>query len=166
MELDLPEVMQRTVHGDNRGFFVEVNRHVWVPDLIQTNVLKCLKNTLRGFHYRIGSGSQKLVTCISGKIQDVAVDLRKESDKFGRWYGYVLDGPHRSILVPAGFGHAIEALEDSMVLYQTDQYFDDLKEFAFDAYDPQVGVDWLVPRGEHIRSKKDTEGVLRLKDFV
>src|SRR4051794_13285232 len=110
--IDGPVLLEPTVHGDARGFFVETYRaNVWaqagVPETwLQDNHSRSGRGVLRGMHFSLPPGQDKLVRCARGHIWDVVVDLRRGSPTYGRSEGFHLDDETgRQIYVPTGFGH-------------------------------------------------------------
>lgn len=118
--------------GDERGFFLELYRHSEFvlsgikEHLVQDNYSKSVKGVLRGLHYQKKPKAQgKLVTCIKGRIYDVAVDIRKGSRQFGKWVGVELSEENKQLLyVPPGFAHGFQVIsETAEVMYKcTDEY--------------------------------------------
>ena len=111
--------------------------------------------TLRGIHFQTSPGQAKLVACVRGAIWDVAVDLRRGSETFGRWRGYELsDANHRQLYVPVGFAHGFCVLsEHAQMEYKCTDFYapDDELGLAWD--DPEIGIDW--PVDQPLLSAKD-----------
>ncbi len=150
------------VFSDQRGYFLEsfrkdVYQKLGLPPFVQENHAFSLKNTLRGLHFQKGKGQAKLVTCMSGRIFDVAVDMRKGSKTFGKWQGVVLDDQNcRQFFIPVGFGHGYLVLsEKAHVFYKVSSYYDPEKEDGFSYLDSQVKIDWPVKKEELIVSQRD-----------
>jgi dTDP-4-dehydrorhamnose 3,5-epimerase len=145
-------VVEPEVHGDQRGFLVETfQAETWRElgvdvQLVQHNHSRSVRRTLRGLHFQTRPGQAKLVRCSSGRIFDVAVDLRRDSPTFGQWEGYQLDDrSHRQLFVPVGFGHGFCVLSESAdVHYQLSSYYDPSTESGIAWDDPDVGVQWPV----------------------
>src|SRR4051794_33129057 len=117
--LNGPVVVEPTVHGDARGFFVETYRaNLWrdagIPDeWVQDNHSRSAQGVLRGMHFSLPPGQDKLVRCARGRIWDVVVDLRRGSPTYGEWEGFELDDEHgRQVYVPIGFGHGFVVLSE------------------------------------------------------
>ena len=148
IETRLPDLvlLEPTVHGDERGFFVETWRTEWLPDVrfVQANHSRSSRGVLRGMHFQIGEGIAKLVRCGRGRILDVAVDVRPDSPTFGQWEAHELDDEtHRQLFVPVGFAHGFCVLSDvADVLYQQDGYYDPEAERGINPADPEVGIEW------------------------
>lgn len=141
------------VFSDERGFFLESYKKSDFFDagikekFVQTNQSFSKKNVIRALHYQLNPKAQgKLVGVVTGRIWDVAVDLRKESPNFGKWYGVELSGEnHLRLYIPPGFGHGFASLSDDVnFVYQcTKEYSQELeKGIRFD--DPDLGIDWKV----------------------
>jgi dTDP-4-dehydrorhamnose 3,5-epimerase len=163
----LPEVLiiQPRVFGDERGFFFEsfnqrafddaVGRHV---EFVQDNHSRSQRGVLRGLHYQLPPHAQgKLVRVASGRVYDVAVDMRRSSATFGRWVGTELTADERHQLwVPAGFAHGFVVLSElADVLYKTTDYYAPAAEASVRWNDQQLAIAWPDP-GVPIRlSDKD-----------
>ena len=149
-EIDGVVLIEPTVRGDERGFFVETFRANAMPGLgidvefVQDNHSRSNVRVLRGIHMQ--RGQAKLVRCPRGRIFDVAVDLRPDSPTYRRWEGYELDDvDHRQLFIPDGFGHGFCVLSDSAdVLYRVSSYYDPELESAIAWDDPEIAVDWPV----------------------
>jgi dTDP-4-dehydrorhamnose 3,5-epimerase len=158
--LDGPILVEPTVHGDQRGFFVETYRRdaflaVGIDtEFVQHNHSRSGKGVLRGMHYQLGLA--KHVRCARGRILDVVVDIRRSSEQFGQWEAFTLDDElHHQLFVPAGFAHGFVVLSDvADVVYLQDDYYDPERDrgIAFD--DPDIGIKW--PHGlELVTSERD-----------
>ncbi len=143
-----PVLLAPTVHGDERGFFLESFRENRLPELgvqdhfVQDNHSRSRRGIVRGMHFQ--PGQAKLVRCVRGKIVDVLVDIRRGSPQFGQWEQFTLDDlEHHQIFCPDGFAHGFCVLSEvADVVYKISEYYDPEREggFAFD--DPQVGIQW------------------------
>jgi dTDP-4-dehydrorhamnose 3,5-epimerase len=153
-------------HGDERGFFCETYRHQWheqlgIPDgeqFIQDNHSRSARGVLRGMHFHIGDGVAKLVRCSRGRVLDVAVDLRRGSPTYARWEAVELnDESMRELYLPVGFAHGFCVLSDvADVLYKQTAYYDPAVERGIAWNDPDVGIEWPLPRAELIVSERDS----------
>jgi dTDP-4-dehydrorhamnose 3,5-epimerase len=160
-KLDGLVVIEPDVFGDDRGFLVETYRgDLWHElgvevDFVQHNHSRSMRGTLRGLHFQTEPGQAKLVRCSSGRIFDVAVDLRRDSPTFGQWEGHELDDQaHRQLLIPIGFGHGFCVLSHTAdVDYQLSSYYDPATESGIAWDDPEVGVEW--PIDEPLLSARD-----------
>ena len=160
-KLDGLVVIEPDVFGDDRGFLVETYRGDLWPELgvdldfVQHNHSRSVRGTLRGLHFQTEPGQAKLVRCSSGRIFDVAVDLRRDSPTFGQWEGHELDDQaHRQLLVPIGFGHGFCVISETAdVDYQLSSYYDPATESGVAWDDPDIGVEW--PIDEPLLSERD-----------
>ncbi len=160
-KLDGLVVIEPDVFGDDRGFLVETYRgDLWHElgvdvDFVQHNHSRSVRGTLRGLHFQTEPGQAKLVRCSSGRIFDVAVDLRRDSPTLGQWEGHELDDQaHRQLLIPIGFGHGFCVLSDTAdVDYQLSSYYDPATESGVAWDDPDIGVEW--PIDEPLLSPRD-----------
>jgi dTDP-4-dehydrorhamnose 3,5-epimerase len=145
-------ILEPKVFGDDRGFFFEsfnqrafdaaVGRHV---EFVQDNHSRSARGVLRGLHYQLEPHAQgKLVRVVQGSAFDVAVDLRRGSATFGRWFGVRLDAQQqRQLWIPPGFAHGFLALEDDThFLYKTTDYYAKDCERAIAWNDPTLAIDW------------------------
>jgi dTDP-4-dehydrorhamnose 3,5-epimerase len=148
--LDGPILIEPTVHGDPRGFFLESYRaNVWADHgirdvFVQDNHSRSRRGVLRGMHFAIGDGQAKLVRCARGSILDVIVDLRRGSSTYGEWEAHELDDERaRQLYVPVGFAHGFCVLSDvADVTYKCSSYYDAAVERGFRYDDPDVGIAW------------------------
>lgn len=164
---ELPEVLilEPGVFGDARGFFMEsfnqrefdqaVGRHV---AFVQDNHSRSAKGVLRGLHYQLPPHAQgKLVRVASGRVFDVAVDVRRSSPRFGRWAGVELSVENRrQMWVPSGFAHGFLVLSESAdFLYKTTEYYAPGSEAAVRWDDPDIAVRWPLEAARPSLSSKD-----------
>jgi dTDP-4-dehydrorhamnose 3,5-epimerase len=153
-------IIEPRIFNDTRGFFYESYQHkryheCGIPALVQDNVSKSCKNTLRGLHYQLPNSQGKLVTVIRGSVWDVAVDIRKSSPTFGQWFGTVLDEEnHKQLYVPPGFAHGFCVLsEEADFLYKCSDYYHPENEHGILWNDPDLKITW--PIGNPVLSEKD-----------
>ncbi len=143
-------LLEPTVHGDERGFFVETWREdAWssagVPNaFVQDNHSRSRRGTLRGIHFQTHPGQGKLVRCARGTVLDVVVDLRRGSSTFGEWESFELDDVHgRQLWIPVGFGHGFCVLSETAdFVYKCTNYYDAATESGIRFDDPDVGIEW------------------------
>jgi dTDP-4-dehydrorhamnose 3,5-epimerase len=143
-----PVFLAPTVHGDDRGFFLESYRRDVLADLgvavdfVQDNHSRSRRGIVRGMHFQ--PGQSKLVRCVRGAILDVVVDIRRGSTQFGQWESAVLDDvEHRQLYCPNGFAHGFAVLSEvADVIYKTSDYYDPAIESGFAFDDPEVGIQW------------------------
>ena len=166
---EIPDVVviEPTVHGDSRGYFVETFRQDKLEEFLgykinfcQDNESKSSKGVLRGLHYQLPPHAQtKLVRVIQGRVLDVAVDIRKNSATFGQYVAVELNAENKKqLLVPRGFAHGFVVLEDDTVFaYKVDNYYSPQcdRGIAFD--DENLNIDWILNHDELNLSAKDTK---------
>ncbi len=160
-------IIEPKVHGDSRGYFVETFRQDKLEEFLgyqinfcQDNESKSSKGVLRGLHYQLPPHAQtKLVRVISGRVLDVAVDIRKNSPTFGKYVAVELSGENKKqLLIPRGFAHGFVVLEDDTVFaYKVDNYYSPQcdRGIAFD--DKNLNIDWILKKEELNLSAKDTK---------
>jgi len=148
-------LVQRKAVEDSRGFlsrfycgdeFKEVGQ---VKPIAQINhTLTRTKGAVRGLHFQFPPHAEtKLVSCLNGEILDVAVDLRRNSPTFLKWYGVILSAQNRqSLLIPEGFAHGFQALtENCELIYLHTASYHPQAEGALNVADPQIGIEWPLP---------------------
>ena len=165
---NIPDVIiiEPTVHGDHRGYFVETFSADKLEDFLgyklnfgQDNESKSSKGVLRGLHYQLAPHAQtKLVRVISGRVLDVAVDIRKNSPTFGQHVAVELTADNkRQMLVPRGFAHGFVVLEDDTIFaYKVDNYYSPECDRGIAFNDPALNIDWILKTEELKLSAKDT----------
>ena len=155
-------VIEPEVFGDERGFFFETYHKEKYQNLfndeiifVQDNFSSSIKGVLRGLHYQKNNPQGKLVSVISGEVYDVAVDLRKDSDSFGKWFAINLSQDNKKQLwIPPGFAHGFQVIsERADFLYKCTQLYNPSDERSIIWNDPTLGIDW--PINTPILSKKD-----------
>lgn len=157
--------IQPKVFGDSRGYFLETysERDFFAAGLtmrfVQDNLSKSTKGVLRGLHFQTRHPQGKLVRTIEGKVFDVAVDLRKESATFGKYYGVILDSEkHNMFYIPEGFAHGFYVLsEEAIFTYKCTDFYDPKAEGGIMWNDPNIGIDWkaVSPDISPVLSDKD-----------
>jgi dTDP-4-dehydrorhamnose 3,5-epimerase len=162
------KIIEPKVFGDSRGFFYEsfnARRFQEATDLdiefVQDNHSKSAHGVLRGLHYQIEQPQGKLVRVVSGKVFDVAVDIRKSSPTFGHWVGDILSAENcRQLWVPPGFAHGFLVLADETeFLYKTTDYYAPEHERCIQWDDPDLAIDWPIDGFDPRLSGKDQNGV-------
>lgn len=130
---------------------------------VQDNHSRSRRGVLRGLHYQLDKPQAKLVRVVSGRVFDVAVDLRRHSAYFGKWIGVELtEENHRMLWLPEGFAHGFMVLSEvADFLYKTTNYYHPASDRTLLWNDPEVGVEWPLHAldGEPLLSSKDTAGV-------
>ena len=154
---DLPDVLivEAPVFTDDRGFFTEVFHAekfapLGLPTVFtQDNHSRSAQHTLRGLHYQMQNPQGKLVRAVSGRIFDVAVDLRRSSPAFGRWTGVTLEaGDGRQLWIPPGFAHGFLVLSDvADVSYKCTTVYHHPSDRALAWNDASVGIEWPLSSG-------------------
>ncbi len=146
-------VIEPTVFGDARGFFMETyakrdfDAMAGSPvDFVQDNHSKSRRGVLRGLHFQTQHAQGKLIRVVAGAVYDVAVDLRAGSPTYGLWHGVELSAENkRQFYVPAGFAHGFLTLaDDTEFLYKCTDYYHPEFDGGVRWNDPQIGVDWRL----------------------
>lgn len=168
IETNLPGVIvfEPKKIGDNRGFFVEnfrqdiLTKAGITEQFVQDNHSRSTKGILRGLHYQLTQPQGKLVRVATGKVFDVAVDVREGSPTFGQSYGTVLDDETmRMMYVPPGFAHGFMVLSDTAdFIYKCTDYYHPESEQSILWNDPDLKIEW--PSAEVLLSEKDANAVL------
>lgn len=160
-------IIEPTLHGDERGYFVETFRQDSLEDFLgykinfcQDNESKSSRGVLRGLHYQLDPAAQtKLVRVIQGRVLDIAVDIRKNSPTFAQHIVVELSAENKKqLFVPRGFAHGFVVIEDDTIFaYKVDNYYSPKNDrgIAFD--DPALDIDWILNYDELKLSKKDTK---------
>jgi dTDP-4-dehydrorhamnose 3,5-epimerase len=157
-------ILEPTVHGDRRGYFMEsFSERDFAAQtgldvrFVQDNESFSGRGVLRGLHFQRAPHAQaKLVRVVKGRVLDVAVDIRPQSPTFGRYVAVELSGDsHRQLFIPKGFAHGYLALEDSVFQYKCDDYYHPECEGGIAWNDPQIGIDWGALESEITLSERD-----------
>lgn len=138
--------------GDSRGFFLETFQQVVYADIgivspfVQDNLSRSSHGVVRGLHFQVKNPQGKLVTCLNGRVLDVAVDLRVESETRGQYYATVLDSERRNQLwIPPGFAHGFSVLSEAAdFFYKCTDYYDPDDEAGIHWNDQDLNIDWQV----------------------
>ena len=150
-------VITPTVHGDNRGYFMETYSQRDMEEngihinFVQDNLSMSVKGVLRGLHYQKNFPQTKLVRVIKGRVFDVAVDLRAGSETYGKWYGIELTEENKKqFLIPRGFAHGFLVLSDmAEFCYKCDDFYHANDEGGLAWNDPSIGIKWPEVVGEY-----------------
>lgn len=150
-------VITPVVHGDSRGYFMETYSHRDMEEagidiiFVQDNQSLSVKGVLRGLHFQREYPQTKLVRVIKGSVFDVAVDLRSESNTYGKWYGIELTEENKKqFLIPKGFAHGFLVLSDTAEFcYKCDDFFYPKYEDGLAWNDPEIGIEWPGVQGEY-----------------
>jgi dTDP-4-dehydrorhamnose 3,5-epimerase len=163
------KVITPSVYGDNRGYFMETyNYNDFAAagidcNFVQDNQSASKKGVLRGLHFQIDYPQDKLVRVIKGEVFDVAVDLRKGSETFGKWFGVVLSEENKKqFFIPKNFAHGFLVLSDyAEFCYKVTDFYHPNDEGGMIWNDPEIGIKWPMPEGmtekDLIFSEKDTK---------
>lgn len=169
IQTELPEVwlIEPVVFGDDRGYFVETFKHdlfintVGNVSFVQDNESKSSYGVLRGLHYQKEAHAQaKLVRVITGKVLDVAVDIRKNSSHFGKYVAVELTGDNKKqLFIPRGFAHGFIVLSPTAIFsYKVDNIYSPQHEGCIRYDDPSLNINWQLPLGDIVTSPKDRAG--------
>ena len=157
-------ILEPKVFGDARGYFMEswnqrdFEAAVGPVRFVQDNESKSRYGVLRGLHFQKGRYSQsKLVRVVSGRVLDVAVDIRRGSPWFGRHVACELSGEnHRQFFIPRGFAHGFAVLsEEAVFQYKCDNLYMPSEEGAIAWNDPSLAIDWGLPEEAILLSERD-----------
>ena len=165
-----PKIFTPNIKIDDRGYFFESWKKDFFEKLLkktvnfkQDNISFSKKGVLRGLHYQKGPFSQgKLISCASGSIYDIAVDIRKDSDTYGNWGSVILSSKNeKSFWIPEGFAHGFLALEDNTKIhYKVTDYWKKDYERSINWNDKFINIDWNFKSfgiSSPILSSKDKE---------
>ncbi len=155
-------IIEPKVFGDNRGYFMETYKESDFAEaglnyrFVQDNQSSSRKGVLRGLHFQKTYPQAKLVRVLSGKVFDVAVDLRKDSETYGQWVGVLLSGENKKqFMIPRGFAHGFVVVSDyAEFAYKCDEFYHPEDEGGLLWNDPDIAVEW-PDIGEIILSEKD-----------
>nr|WP_314661287.1 dTDP-4-dehydrorhamnose 3,5-epimerase [uncultured Porphyromonas sp.] len=167
LDTAIPEVkiLEPRLFEDARGYFFESFNERLFAELVapvhfvQDNESRSSYGVVRGLHFQCGEAAQaKLVRVIRGRVLDVAVDVRRGSPTFGQHVAVELtEDNHRQLFIPRGFAHGFSVLSEEVIFqYKCDNYYAPEAEGAIAWDDPELGIDWRIPRGEVLLSAKDS----------
>lgn len=161
---------------DNRGGFIKdysspvFEQNGIVHDLKEVFYTLSHKGVIRAVHFQRVKQQAKLVRCVSGKVYDVIIDLRKDSPTFKKWLGFELSGENMvELLVPEGFGHGYLVLEESIVSYKCAENFYGEYDSGIRYDDPDMGIDWpydLIGGKEKVINSIKDDNLQSFKDFL
>lgn len=163
-ELEGVLIIQPNIFGDERGYFFEsfsqqeFEEKACKTTFVQDNESKSRYGVLRGLHFQIPPLEQaKLVRVVRGRVLDVAVDIRKDSPTFARYFSIELSEENKlQLFIPRGFAHGFVVLSDEAIFqYKCDNYYSPKHEGAICWNDPRLGIDWQLPVQDIILSEKD-----------
>ena len=160
-------LLEPKVFTDERGYFFESFNERSFNEGIDANVKFVQDNqsfstngVIRGIHFQLGEHAQaKLVRVLSGRVLDVAVDLRKNSITYGKHYSIELSAENKKqLFIPKGFGHGFSVLSESAeFFYKCDNFYNKASEGGIIYNDPSLNIDWKLPLEEIKVSEKDLE---------
>jgi len=166
----LPEiiVIEPELFQDDRGHFTEMYHQAKFEyagikgHFIQDNRSRSRQGTIRGLHYQLGKPQGKLIWTLSGRVFDVAVDIRKSSPTFGKWLGSTLSSDNKKgIYIPPDFAHGFCVLsEEAEVFYKCTEFYSPEKERTIRWDDPDLAIDWPI-RNPILSDKDATAPFLR-----
>lgn len=168
------KIIEPKLFGDSRGYFLEsfsqreFEEKVADVHFVQDNESKSCAGVVRGLHFQCPPFAQaKLVRVVRGAVLDVAVDIRRDSTTYGQHFAVELtEDNHRQFFIPRGFAHGFAVLSDEAVFqYKCDNFYAPQSEGAIAWDDPDLAIDWRVPKDNRILSEKDSNHP-RLKDIV
>ena len=151
------KVIEPAVFGDARGYFMETYNYndfkaAGIPEVfVQDNQSASKKGVLRGLHFQKHFPQDKLVRVVAGEVYDVAVDLRKGSKTYGKWYGVELSAENKKqFLIPEGFAHGFLVLsEEAEFCYKVNDFYHPNDEGGMAWNDPEIGIEWPQVKGEY-----------------
>jgi dTDP-4-dehydrorhamnose 3,5-epimerase len=166
IKTDIPGllVFQPKIFEDSRGYFFEsYNEKIFQQEgvniqFIQDNQSSSSYGVIRGLHYQLNPHAQsKLIRVLQGRILDVAVDIRKGSPTYGKYFDIELSAENKKqLLIPKGFAHGFSVLsEKAEVLYKCDEFYHKESEGGIRFDDPELNINWQVPADKAIVSEKD-----------
>ena len=159
-------LIQPQVFQDDRGFFLESYQKKQFADagikvdFVQDNHSKSYRGILRGLHYQLKQPQGKLLRVIAGEIYDIAVDIRKHSPTFGKWFGTYLSSENKQMLwIPVGFAHGFYVTSaEAELLYKSTDYYLPEWERTIAWNDPTINISWPLQNEMPILSLKDKAG--------
>jgi len=159
-------IIEPLIFEDERGYFFESYNKIryfqngFDTEFIQDNESKSKKDVVRGLHYQLAPFAQsKLVRVVQGRVFDVAVDLRKGSPTYGKWYGLELnDTDKKQLFIPQGFAHGFSILSETAIFsYKCDNIYNCESERSINCNDPYLKIDWKIDPSQQIISGKDKQ---------
>ena len=165
-KLEIPGLclIEPAVHGDSRGYFMETYNQRDMQEagldmvFVQDNQSMSVKGVLRGLHYQKNFPQGKLVRVVRGSVYDVAVDLRKNSPTYKKWYGVELSAENKKqFYIPEGFAHGFYVMsEEAEFCYKCTDFYNAADEGGIRYDDPTIGVEWPILEGVPVLlSEKD-----------
>lgn len=144
-------IIEPRIFNDERGFFYESHQQsryleAGIPAMVQDNISRSRRGTLRGLHYQLPAAQGKLVWVIRGKVWDVMVDIRRQSPTYKKWFAMTLsDEQPTQIYIPPGFAHGFCTLSDEAdFCYKCTDYYTPSDEHGIIWNDPEINIKWPV----------------------
>lgn len=168
-EINGLSIIKPKIFEDERGYFFEsfsvreFEEKVCKTVFVQDNESKSQYGVLRGLHFQIPPFEQaKLVRVVKGRVLDVAVDIRKDSPTFTKYFSLELSEENKlQLFIPRGFAHGFAVLSSEVIFqYKCDNYYSPMHERAIRWNDPHLNIDWRLPAEEIILSEKDKNNPL------
>jgi len=159
-------ILEPKIFGDKRGYFYESYNIKTLLDLgidynfVQDNQSRSSYGVIRGLHFQKEPYAQtKLIRVLEGSVYDVVVDLRPGSRTYGEWMGFNLTLENKQqLLIPKGFAHGFSTLSEyATILYKCDEYYNFESDGGIRYNDPQLNIDWKIPKEDIIVSDKDNK---------
>lgn len=149
------KIIEPSVFGDARGYFMETYNYNDFAEagidcqFVQDNQSASKKGVLRGLHSQKEYPQDKLVRVVNGEVYDVAVDMRPESETFGKWFGVLLSAENKKqFFIPKRFAHGFIVLSDyAEFCYKVTDFYHPNDELGVKWNDPQIAVEWPMPEG-------------------
>lgn len=173
-EIDGIYIITPKIFADDRGYFFESYNEAEFENagikvkFVQDNQSKSSYGVIRGLHCQSGIYSQaKLLRVLEGKVLDVAVDIRTDSPTFGKYIAVELSAENqKQLFLPRGFLHGFSVLSETAIFtYKCDNFYNKQSELSVRYDDPDIGIDWKIPRDKIIVSEKDKLGI-SLRDIL
>lgn len=167
-------VVESMIFGDSRGYFMETYNAKDFNDagldliFVQDNESHSTKGVLRGLHFQHEHTQGKLVRVTHGEVYDVAVDLRKKSDTYGKWYGvYLSDKNKKQFYVPTGFAHGFLVMSDTAeFVYKCTDYYHPQSESGILWNDSEIGIQWPIDKIHSIILSDKDKNLKSLKETI
>ena len=173
LELNGAYMINPFVAYDERGYFIkDYSKELFLNNKIDHELkevfyTKSKKGVVRGIHFQRVRQQAKLVRCVYGKVYDVIVDLRKESETFGKWQGFYLSEENKcEIYVPEGFGHGYLVLEDSIVSYKCAEKFYGEYDDGIKWNDEKINIKWPINLVDEIILSEKDKGLKTYEEFM
>lgn len=149
--------------SDVRGHFYEHRRDSevsgqtgWHGGFVQTNISHSNPRVLRGLHYQLTNPQGKLLRCIQGDVFDVAVDIRRGSRRFGRYFSHHLRTPYEAVWIPPGFAHGYLTVTGAIVVYDFTTEYHHASARSISPFDPLIDIEWPLVDGLLLSEKDRT----------